>query len=1012
MRRTLARTRDTLDVLALPPTGGTELNHRTRVTSDAEERHFTIRTLTTMTLIVVAVTFVSRLLYCIPAIYIFYLWLAVVFLVLIVNFFDYLKGLEELRRQSKVFMWVLAFVTFLVMSAIQNNVTAYLALGVAVGYAALHSHSIAKQYAYFITANVRVRVRTTRRWQRLWSAIPRSKGPRRLPEIAAYSWSFPLLLVPYASGFVALLVAEQTTLSRFSGAIGVATFLATIPTLWIILGDLGAAPTVPFFRTIWVSWRALVTWFCYNRHQTPAAGVFRFPTSRFQSPAHRDRATFYTLGLFAIAILSAASLSPTDVTRDYSSLTEGRRSSAEEEQTVYIGISPEDLPPGRDLDSGGEEQESRPGRRARMPAIHNYASDDLTSEVMVQLDEAPFLEQLPAEQKRAYLQVLASRRVEEVKQAEANRISISDLVPMTWVICSALSILLCLFGPTLAFFLVFWFVAGRLLTAYYDALEAKDAYEVSETTSPWDNRVERILNSSDPKERDHLFMGTSLYGDYPILLDLNLLKSHAHILGDTGSRKTSIGIAPMLAQLIAREDSSVLILDLKGDMGLFECARLEAKAAGIPFKWFTNITGRSSFVFNPFAQSHINTLTVNQRTQGIMQALGLEFGEGYGPSYFSAMHEIVLSTYMRKYRAIRSFKDLNNYLKDKNAYRGIGHMEDWENARHLMTLVHKLADVYPMNLIPADLPGRPELFEHQIDMPSLLQKKQVVYFYLASTLEPTTVSPVAKLVMFALLTAAARRGKGEKNHVYVFLDEFQRVVSENIKIFLEQARSMKLAFILANQTAGQLESSGTDLTDTVDSCTAFKQSFKATDLKSLKKLEESSGEGLYHTAVWKEAIDAGLREARDESFAIGHARQTSIFEPPLVQVSETIGPRLEKNVIIELSAMPMASFVRFTEGSGYTQFSGYYTPMISEYHISKESFEERTNADWRPDSEKTVITVEGGDEPGAGSTFVTGHPAGPPPPADVPDDFGQAIEERFKVAETKLKQPKPGKRHK
>src|SRR5215210_5891107 len=150
---------------------------------------------------------------------------------------------------------------------------------------------------------------------------------------------------------------------------------------------------------------------------------------------------------------------------------------------------------------------------------------------------------------------------------------------MTWVISSALSILLCLFGPTLAFFLVFWFVAGRLLTAYYDALEAKDAYEVSETTSPWDNRVERILNSSDPKECEHLFMGTSLYGDYPILLDLNLLKSHAHILGDTGSRKTSIGIAPMLAQLIAREDSSVLILDLKGDMGLFECARLEAKAA-------------------------------------------------------------------------------------------------------------------------------------------------------------------------------------------------------------------------------------------------------------------------------------------------------------------------------------------------------------------------------------------------------------------------------------------------
>ena len=44
-------------------------------------------------------------------------------------------------------------------------------------------------------------------------------------------------------------------------------------------------------------------------------------------------------------------------------------------------------------------------------------------------------------------------------------------------------------------------------------------------------------------------------------------------------------------------------------------------------------------------------------------------------------------------------------------------------------------------------------------------KKQVVYFYLSSAQEQTTVSKMAKLAMFSLLTAAARRGKGEKNRV-------------------------------------------------------------------------------------------------------------------------------------------------------------------------------------------------------------------------------------------------------
>ena len=128
-------------------------------------------------------------------------------------------------------------------------------------------------------------------------------------------------------------------------------------------------------------------------------------------------------------------------------------------------------------------------------------------------------------------------------------------------------------------------------------------------------------------------------------------------------------------------------------------------------------------------------------------------------------------------------------------------------------------------------------------MPALLREKQVIYFYLSSAQEQTTVAKVAKLAMFALLTAASRRGKGEKNRVYVFVDEFQRVISDNISIFFEQARQKKLHFLLANQTIGQLDRNGVDLTDVVESCTAFKQSFRATDQKSIQRLIETSGEG-------------------------------------------------------------------------------------------------------------------------------------------------------------------------
>ncbi len=963
MRRTLARTRDTLDAQALPPVENTELNHRTRVWTDSEERHYTIRVLLYLTIKVVFSAFVIQnlTLASVPLIAACFLPLALLMLGFALS--RYIRGWPVGIRITKSISYVVTFLVIVVMSFIGDVRAAYLAFGAAVCFAAYLSRVIAKQYAFFMAANDRLRVRTVRRWQGVWFEYPRLKfrGTRFLPEVSDHARSFPLLLLPYACGFVALILAERSALAWYAGAIGIAAFIATVPVVWFAASDLGFTPHAPFFHSVHVCWRGLVTWFCYNYHQTPAAGVFQFPTRWTRNPNIRNLAVFCSLSMFAMTALSAG--------------TVGSR-------------------------NGLRNLMNRPAsspRRYSPPEPSENATRILPHEKI-------FMEQLPEAEQGSYRQRLLDRRRQEEARASAKRWSPSHHLGDDWLIRFAFTVAFCFAAPLPALFVVYWFVSGRLLTAYYDALEAPDGHQQSTEKSPWDNRVERLLSSRDELEAEHLYMGRSYYGDYPVLLHRDLLDAHAHILGDTGSRKTSIGMAPMLTQLIAREDSSVLIIDLKGDMGLFQCAMAEAKAAGIPFKWFTNITERSSYVFNPFAQSHMHRLTINQKTQGILQALSLEFGEGYGEAYFSAMHEIVLATYMRKYRNIGSFQDLYNYMKDKNAYRGIGDLDDWEKARHLTTLANKLAEVYPLNLKPADFPARPKLFEKQIDMPSLLSKRQVIYFYLASTLEPTTVSPVAKLAMFALLTAAARRSESEPNRVYVFLDEFQRIISENVKIFLEQARSMKLHFILANQTAGQLESSGTDLTETVDSCTAFKQSFKATDLKSLKKLEESSGEALYHSADWTEAIDAGLREAADDEFDIGHL-PTGIFDSSGVGVKEAAGPRLERNTIIELSAKPMASFVRFTEGSGYTQFSGYYTPILSEYHISKDSFKARSKAPWPEDSEETVIGhAESGETPER-MPFLTGHPGGPPPPENVPDDFDRHLEERLTGPEV----PKPAK---
>ncbi|MBU0717858.1 MAG: DUF87 domain-containing protein, partial [Planctomycetes bacterium] len=74
----------------------------------------------------------------------------------------------------------------------------------------------------------------------------------------------------------------------------------------------------------------------------------------------------------------------------------------------------------------------------------------------------------------------------------------------------------------------------------------------------------------DLSERNHLLAGFNPENDYPILLSRGILREHAHIIGDTGSGKTALGITPLVAQLIGRPHTSVVIIDLKGDMALFE----------------------------------------------------------------------------------------------------------------------------------------------------------------------------------------------------------------------------------------------------------------------------------------------------------------------------------------------------------------------------------------------------------------------------------------------------------
>ena len=146
------------------------------------------------------------------------------------------------------------------------------------------------------------------------------------------------------------------------------------------------------------------------------------------------------------------------------------------------------------------------------------------------------------------------------------------------------------------------------------------AKSTDERESPWDNYVDRIINSGDELESEHVLIGATLSGDYPLLVHKQIYDQHFHVLGDSGARKTSLGMSPLATQLIARGDASVVIIDLKGDNAFFQTCRIEAaRTRHLRFRWISNEVGKTTFGFNPFLQKHNQQLTLEQLTQQILR---------------------------------------------------------------------------------------------------------------------------------------------------------------------------------------------------------------------------------------------------------------------------------------------------------------------------------------------------------------------------------------------------------
>jgi|GEM_PF-805762 len=510
------------------------------------------------------------------------------------------------------------------------------------------------------------------------------------------------------------------------------------------------------------------------------------------------------------------------------------------------------------------------------------------------------------------------------------------------------------------------------------------------TPDDWPGLVRDVRTSPDPIERRSIYRGRIAADGTPLLVPREVFDEHAHFLGDSGSCKTSAGLAPTMEQLLATGEASMVVLDLKADslelLGALRAAAdevLRTTGRVVPIRHFTNQSKKATFGFNVLAQPFWRDFELYMRTDILCGALGLHYGSDYGEGYYSSANAAVLYHTIKCYPEATTFRELAQrvgYIV-ANAKRHELHPEVRKAGVHVQEVLKRLGAFEALNVSAEESRPR-EVLGEAIDLATAFRQPSVFYFHLSASLSPGSSPEIARLVAYFLLCAATQTER--RCRVYLVIDEFQRMVARNIEYLLQLARSMGVSVILANQTLQDLKTSTADLIPAIEANCRYREWFSVSASADREHLLASSGQTIDLLAARTQGTnDRGVTTAS-------------------LSVHEVLLPRFSANDILLASDHPKRSIVRISRGAGYAQYGGLPFIVEHEFHITREEYLRRKALDWPKGLPGTF--VPGGDRPeeftktpaGTSGPVVTREVIGDEPPAGEPlsdnpfDSFFQA----------------------
>jgi len=309
-----------------------------------------------------------------------------------------------------------------------------------------------------------------------------------------------------------------------------------------------------------------------------------------------------------------------------------------------------------------------------------------------------------------------------------------------------------------------------------------------------------------------------------ILVEEAMLNHHLHVLGPTGSGKTSLVILPLSRQAIEKGRGCCFI-DFKGDEVFKRYVQQKAKEKGKQFYYFSIDPNEESVSYNPLSSGDIHS-----KVDRIMTALELIY---QGPAGFYS--NVQAMAFVELLKEITQDKEEINFSSVKKLL---------ENQHFLRRADVSAQEVKGLLAAVSWIAGIEVITRDELDLLEVIKNGDIVFFALKSQINTRLAEAIARMLVIDLKSQASLRKESDPPY-FIFIDEFQNLASPHFVDVISKVRSANFCLVLSNQSRGNLSSVSPAFENAIFTNTATKVIFMQEDPFDARFWSDKTGKTTY-----------------------------------------------------------------------------------------------------------------------------------------------------------------------